>query len=64
MEKAFEQLLKNIANLFKVKTILSISVILTICILTFKGIVSVGEFIGIASAVITYYFTKKDDKEE
>lgn len=64
MQKAFEQLLKNIANLFKVKTILSISVILTICILTFKGIVSVEAFMGIASAVITYYFTKKDDKEE
>lgn len=64
MSKAFEQLLKNIANLFKVKTILSISVILTICILTFKGIVSVEAFMSIAGAVITYYFTKKNDKEE
>lgn len=64
MQKAFEQLLKNIANLFKVKTILSISVILTICILTFKKTVSVEAFMGIASAVITYYFTKKDDKGE
>ena len=63
MEEAIKQLLLNIANLFKVKTILSLAVIITICILTFKGIVSVEAFMGIASAIITYYFTKKEDKE-
>ena len=60
--KAFETLLVNIANLFKVKTILSLSVIFTTCILTFKGIISVESFMVIDSAIITYYFTKK--KEE
>lgn len=64
MQKAFEQLLKNIANLFKVKTILSLTVVITTCILTFKGIVDVVAFMAIASSIITYYFTKKDDKEE
>lgn len=62
MQEAIKQLLLNIANLFKVKTILSLSVIITICILTFKGIVSVEAFMGIASAIITYYFTKNDSK--
>ena len=57
-------LLKNLANLFKVKTILSLCVIITTCILTFKGIVSVEAFMAIASAIITYYFTKVDVKEE
>lgn len=64
MKEALAQLLINLANLFKVKTILSLSVIITTCVLTFKGIISVGEFMTIASAVITYYFTRKDNKEE
>lgn len=63
MQKAFEQLLKNIANLFKVKTILSLTVVITTCILTFKGIVDVVAFMAIASSIITYYFTKKDEKD-
>lgn len=61
--KAFETLLINIANLFKVKTILSLSVIFTTCILTFKGVLSIESFMAIASAIITYYFTKKEKEE-
>lgn len=64
MQKALELLLKNIANLFKVKTILSLAVIITTCVLTFKNVISVEAFMAIASAIITYYFTKKEDKEE
>ena len=53
----------NIANLLKVKTILSLCVIVTTCILTFKNIISVEAFMAIASAIITYYFTKTENKE-
>lgn len=53
----------NLANLFKVKTILSLCVIATTCILTFKNIISVEAFMAIASAIITYYFTKAENKE-
>ncbi|MEF2641516.1 MAG: hypothetical protein U0O04_03895 [Clostridia bacterium] len=63
MQEAFKQLLLNFANLFKVKTILSLAVILTVCILTFKNVVSVEAFMAIASAIITYYFTKKEKGE-
>ena len=63
MQKALEKLLENIANLFKVKTILSLAVILTVCILTFKNIVSVEAFMAIASAIITYYFTKREEEK-
>lgn len=62
-EKALTVFLKNIANLFKVKTILSLCVIITTCILTFNGTVSVEAFMAIASAIITYYFTKKEKEE-
>ena len=64
MAEAFKQLLINIANLFKVKTILSLAVIITICVLTFREVVPIEAFMTIASAIITYYFTKKEDKEE
>lgn len=64
MKEASIVLLKNIANLFKVKTILSLLVITTTCVLTFKGVVSVEAFMAIASAIITYYFTKTEKKEE
>lgn len=63
MQEALKQLLLNVANLFKVKTILSLAVILTVCILTFKSVVSVEAFMAIASAIITYYFTKKEKEE-
>lgn len=54
----------NFANLLKVKTILSISVILTTCILTFHKVISVEAFMAIASAIITYYFTKPEKEEK
>lgn len=60
MQKAIEKLLVNIANLFKVKTILSLTVIITTCILTFRNVISVEAFMAIASAIITYYFTKSE----
>lgn len=64
MEEAKITFVKNIANLFKVKTILSLCVIITTCVLTFKGIISVEAFMAIASAIITYYFTRTEKKEE
>lgn len=62
MSDAFKTLLLNIANLFKVKTILSLSVIATTCVLTVKGNVSTEAFMAIAGSIITYYFTKKENK--
>ena len=64
MAEAFKLLLKNIANLFKVKTILSLLVIITTCILTFRNVVSVEAFMAIAASIITYYFTRTEEKEE
>lgn len=64
MKEAGITFIKNIANLFKVKTILSLCVIVTTCVLTFKGVISVEAFMAIASAIITYYFTRTEKKEE
>lgn len=59
--EALKTLLLNIANLFKVKTILSIGVIATTCYLTIKEVIDPATFMAIASAIITYYFTRKDE---
>ena len=64
MSEAVNILLKNIANLFKVKTLLSLLVITTTCILTFKNVVSVEAFMAISASIITYYFTRKEDTIE
>ena len=64
MSEAVNILLKNIANLFKVKTLLSLLVITTTCILTFKNGVSVEAFMAIFASIITYYFTRKEDTIE
>ena len=62
--EVIQLIFKNIANLLKVKTILSLCVIITTCILTFRGIISVEAFMAIAGSIITYYFTKKENNEE
>ena len=62
MNKALLKVLYNLADLLKVKTILSLCVIITTCILTFKNVISVEAFMAIASAIITYYFTKQEEK--
>jgi hypothetical protein len=61
--KPWEQLLKNIANIFKVKTLVTLAVVGTLCYKTLTGIEITNEFVMIASAVVTYYFTKTDKKE-
>ena len=64
MRRCIEIILINLANLLKVKTILSLAVIFTVCKLTFNNVVSVEAFMSIASAVITYYFTKSNENIE
>ena len=60
MNKALIKLVENVADLFKVKTILSFLVIITTCVMTLKGKIDVATFMAIASSIITYYFTRKD----
>jgi hypothetical protein len=60
MKQALIKLVENVADLFKVKTILSFLVIITTCVLTLKGKIDVATFMTIASSIITYYFTRKE----
>lgn len=54
---------KVLANLLKVKSIISLAVIFTSCYLTIIGKLEVASFMTITGAIITYYFTKDEKKE-
>lgn len=62
--KALETILNNIANLLKVKSIISIAVVFTTCYLTCQGTIEVAIFMSMATAIITYYFTKDNNNKE
>ena len=56
---------QSLINLLKVKTILSLLFSITTCFLAIKGKISMETFVALTTAIITYYFNKKDgDKNE
>lgn len=63
MKEVIKVLLMNLANLFKVKTILSLIYSFTTCYLTIKRIIDPATFMGLTGAIIAFYFTKDDKKE-
>lgn len=52
-----------IINLLKVKSLMTIAVIVVFVILSLKGKLEPTLTASVITAVITYYFTKKDSKE-
>lgn len=64
MKKAFETLLTNIANLFKVKSIITLMIISTISILVMKNVEIPSEYAAFAGSIVTYFFTKNKDTEK
>lgn len=51
-----------VVELLKVKSIITIVMILTACYLALTDKVDIAVFVGMVTSVITYYFTKKEDK--
>lgn len=54
---------KAFIELLKVKSLLSLSLIATTCYLAVSGKIEPATFIAITSAVVTYYFTKKEKND-
>lgn len=52
---------KNIAALFKVKTIVTLAITASMCYGFLCGLISTEVFAATAGSVITYYFTKRED---
>ena len=58
--KPAHQFIINLANLFRVKTLITLVIVFTLCYKTLANIEITSEFVMIATAVVTYYFTKQD----
>lgn len=56
--------MKEIKNLLKVKSILSILFSLTTCYMALKGKINTETFMALTMAIITYYFTRKENKDD
>lgn len=53
--------LKNIANLFKVKTIITLVMVIGATIFVASSIEMPDWFIALVSSIVTFYFTKQND---
>ena len=56
-----QQLLINLANLLKVKTIITLVIIFSFCFKTLVGVEITSEYVMISTAVVTYYFTRENN---
>ena len=63
MEEVKVKLITNIAELFKVKTIITLMVISASTYGFIKGLVTGELYATYVGAIITYYFTRKEDKK-
>ena len=58
------EFLKNIANLIKVKTIVTVVVITVFAVLAFKGTITADNVMVIVSTVIAFYFGTVAEKKK
>lgn len=56
--------IKNLANLIKVKTIVTMIVILVFSILALRGSITADNVMVITSTVIAFYFGTQHEKKE
>ena len=59
-----KQFLTNLANIIKVKSILTFGIVFAFLWKVMQGIEVSSEFLMTLTAIITYYFAKRDDKED
>ena len=55
---------KNLANLIKVKTIVTLAVMLVFSILALKGAISADNVMIIVSTVVAFYFGTQHERKE
>ena len=58
------QLIKNLANLIKVKTIVTFVVVMVFAVLALKGNISPDNVMTITASVIAFYFGTQHEKKE
>jgi hypothetical protein len=57
-------MLKNLANLIKVKTIVTLVVILIFAILSIRGDITADNVMFVVTSVIAFYFGTQHEKKE
>ena len=57
------EFMKNLANLLKVKTIVTLAVILVFVVLSFKGDISPDNAMIIISMVVSFYFGTQHERK-
>ena len=57
-------MLKNIANLIKVKTIVTLIVLAIFCVLSLRGDISPDNVQTVAVMVVSFYFGTQHEKKE
>lgn len=62
MEKVKEKLIGNFADLIKVKTLITLTIILAVTYGFIAGLVQAETFCAFAGSIITYYFQRKENK--
>ena len=58
------QFIKNLANLIKVKTLVTFVVLVVFAVLSLKGDISPDNVMIITSSVIAFYFGTQHEKKE
>lgn len=58
-----ENLIKNLANLLKVKTIVTLVVCAVFSVLALKGIINADNVMIIVSMVVSFYFGTQHEKK-
>ena len=59
-----EQVMKNLANLLKVKTIVTLLVMTVFCVLSLTGKIGTEQVMVILSMVISFYFGTQHEKKD
>ena len=57
-----KKIVNKLANLIDVKSIVTITFTICFAVLSLTGTVSSADFITMFLVIITYYFSKKDEK--
>ena len=57
-----KEIIKNVANLIKVKTVVTLVVILVFAVLALKGSISADNVMIIISMVVSFYFGTQHEK--
>lgn len=58
-----EKIVKKLANLIDVKSIITISFTICFVVMAIQGVIGGGDFLTTFLIILTYYFTKKEDQK-